>query len=394
MDFRVTRLYRETIQSTARYLVHEGGSRSSKTYSILQTFIKKMHSGELKGVTWDVVRKTMPALRATAMKDFFDILQNQGYYNRDWHNKTECIYRMVPFNNEIAFYGLDQEQKVRGRKRHYVFANEANELTEGDFLQLRLRTLWQLIFDYNPSDQFHWIYDKVLPKENCQVIKSTYLDNNFLDPEILKEIESLKYEDPEAWNVYGLGLHGVNQALVFPNFNLVDKMPETVTDDCYGLDLGWTGPTALIDIAWVDAEPKPELYCDQIIYKRHLTTKILVDLMEEAGVDKNRVMYVDSASGGAKLIEELYQLGYNAVQADKSKGSVQDGIRSVLSYNLNVTKRSAETIKELRGYRRKTDKAGNILEDPVKFNDHSCDSIRYGAHTSQWVTGVRSWIVA
>lgn len=394
MDFHATRLYRETIQSTARYLVHEGGSRSSKTYSILQTFIKKMHSGELKGVTWDVVRKTMPALRATAMKDFFDILQNQGYYNRDWHNKTECIYRMVPFGNEIAFYGLDQEQKVRGRKRHYVFANEANELTEDDFLQLRLRTLVQLIFDYNPSDQFHWIYDKVLPKENCQIIKSTYLDNNFLDPEILREIESLKYEDPEAWNVYGLGLHGVNQALVFPVFNLVDEVPEQVTDDCYGLDIGFTSPTALIDIAWVDKEPRPELYWDQVIYERRLTTRKLIERLEEKEIDKNRVMYVDAAAGGAAVIEELYQLGYNAVQADKSPGSVQNGIRSVLSYNLNITKRSAETIKEARGYRRKTDKAGNILEDPVKFNDHAMDAGRYGTHTSEWVSGGRSWIVA
>jgi len=388
MAFETTRLFDPTLESKARYLVHEGGSRSSKTWSILQSFVWRLYNPEYRHLTIDVVRKTMPSLRATALRDFFAILQESGFYNREWHDKTNEIYRVPPLDNEIAFYGLDQAQKIRGRKRDILFANEANELSEEDFRQLRLRTTRQLIFDYNPSDQFHWIYDKVLPKDNCERIHSTFEDNPFLDAEIRKEILALRDEDPEAWNVYGLGNHGVNQALIFPTFELVDKMPDEYRDRSYGLDVGWTSPSALIDVRYVESRPRNELYWDQVIYQRRLTDEALIEQMEDAGVDKDVPMYVDSAA--AQTIENLYQAGFNAKPADKS---VADGIKSVHSFKLNVTKRSVELAKELRGYRFKTDRDGHVLEDPVKFNDHGTDGGRYGTHSPGWVDVGESWLV-
>ena len=46
--------------------------------------------------------------------------------------------------------------------------NEANEMRYEDFLQLALRTTGTIFLDYNPSDIDHWIYDRVLTREDSR----------------------------------------------------------------------------------------------------------------------------------------------------------------------------------------------------------------------------------
>jgi len=38
-------------------------------------------------------------------------------------------------------------------------------------------------------------------------------------------------------------------------------------------------------------------------------------------------------------------------------------------------------LKEIQTYSWRTDRQGNILEQPVKFNDHAMDAIRYAVYT-------------
>jgi phage terminase large subunit len=86
-------------------------------------------------------------------------------------------------------------QKIRGRKRDLLFANEANELTFEDWQQLLFRTNEKVIIDFNPSEEFHWIYDQVLPRKDVEFYQTTYKDNPFLGAEIKAEIERLKEID-------------------------------------------------------------------------------------------------------------------------------------------------------------------------------------------------------
>ena len=113
----------------SRIQVHQGGTRSGKTYSILQSIVELCYENENAGAVITIARKTFPALRATAMRDFFEILEREGIYNPDLHNKSEANY--VLFGNLVEFISVDQPQKVRGRKRQVLFINEANELRSG-----------------------------------------------------------------------------------------------------------------------------------------------------------------------------------------------------------------------------------------------------------------------
>ena len=113
--------------------------------------------------------------------------------------------------NTIEFFGIDQPAKVRGRKRNILFVNECNELSLESWRQLTLRTTDRIIIDYNPSDEYHWIYEEVIPRDDASFFKTTYLDNPYLSESVVAEIERLKETDENYWRVYGLGERGATR---------------------------------------------------------------------------------------------------------------------------------------------------------------------------------------
>ncbi|HEY1037147.1 MAG TPA: PBSX family phage terminase large subunit, partial [Candidatus Paceibacterota bacterium] len=195
-------------------------------------------------------------------------------------------------------------------------------------------------------------------------------DNPFLDENTISEIEQYKELDENYWNIYGLGQRGVNSATIYPNWKLCDDIPEDA-DRFYGLDFGYNNKTALIDIG----EKDKDNYADELIYESHLTNSMLIERMNEMGIDKNRPIYADAAE--KQRIEEIKAAGYNIISADKE---VEKGIDSVKSSKFYITKRSVNMQKEARSYMWKQ-KDGKILDEPVKANDHAMDAVRYGIHT-------------
>ena len=155
--FKITDLFRRNQEARTRYVINEGGSRSSKTYSLAHLFLDYMIKNREKPMVLSVVRKTLPALKSSAMKDFFDILKSYGIYREADHNMSDHTYRIG--KAEIEFFSVDNAQKVHGRKRDHLWINEANELAEEDFIQLRMRTSGQIYLDYNPSEMISWIYE-------------------------------------------------------------------------------------------------------------------------------------------------------------------------------------------------------------------------------------------
>ena len=175
-NYQTNIVFRHLEQSNKRIVIEQGGTRSGKTFNILLWIIFS-YALRNKGKTVSIARKTYPALRTSAMRDFLDILKKSGLYNENRHNKTSGEYNLN--GNLIEFISLDQPTKVRGRKRDLLFINEANELTWEDWQQLVFRTKDRIIIDYNPSDEFHWIYDKVKTREDAEFHITTYRNNPF-----------------------------------------------------------------------------------------------------------------------------------------------------------------------------------------------------------------------
>ena len=350
-----------------RFVINQGGSRSSKTYSIIQLLIFLCLTTPKIQVS--IVRKSFPSLRGSVLRDFIEIMNVLGLYEVDKHNKTEQLYT---FNNgaTIEFFSIDTAQKVRGRKRDICYCNEANELDFDDFQQLSLRTTQCLFLDFNPSDNEHWLYD-LLNDERAVLIKSTYKDNIFLGKDIIIEIENLINVDENYYKVYALGERPIPHTRIYTHFQQYDIEPD-FDDFCYGCDFGYNHPCVLLKIGFKDNE----IYVKEEIYKSNLTSQDLIALMNQLGIDKKKYIYADYAR--PEMIEEMRRAGYNMKEAIKD---VKEGIMSIKTKKIFINKTSLNVWKEFKTYTWKTNKE-QILDEPVKLYDDAMDALRYAVYTT------------
>jgi phage terminase large subunit len=366
--------YYHVKECKSKIQIHQGGTRSGKTYSIITALIELCQKNS--GLVITICRKTFPALRATAMRDFFEILNNEDIYNPDLHNKSDATYQL--WGNMVEFISIDQPQKVRGRKRDVLFINEANEINLEDWRQLLLRTTGRVLLDYNPSDEFHWIYEEVIPREDAEFFRTTYKDNPFLPQSVVLEIERFKTADENFWKVYGLGERGTSQATIFTHWKEINQIPNEYKLLTTGVDFGYTNdPTAIVRV-YTDGHG---FAVDELCYATRLTNSDIAKVLRDNQVDRSDVVICDSAE--PKSIDEIHAHGFNTHGARKGKDSVKNGIQFLHSRPLLVTARSVNLIRELRNYKWKEDKNGKQLNEPVDSFNHAIDAMRYAITFNQ-----------
>ena len=359
-------VFEHLVNSEKRIIIEQGGTRSGKTYNILMWLLFK-YCMENRGKIITITRKHGPALRGSSMRDFFEILQNYDLYSEDAHSKSVNEYYFM--GNTIEFVSLDEPQKIRGRKRDLLFINEGNELSWEDFFQLNIRTNDRIILDFNPSDEFHWIYDRVIPREDCDFYQTTYLDNPFLNSNLVEEIERLKDTDENYWQIYGLGERGQSKSLIY-KYHTCETIPDTAKIVAMGLDFGFSNdPTSLV-ATYVDGV---NMYVHELLYKTGLTNQDISTELKKLNLDSRDEIWADSAE--PKSIEELHRMGWNVKPT--FKGAINIGIDMVRRYKLIVTKSSINTIKELRNYKYIEDKNGQITNKPFDAYNHALDALRY-----------------
>ena len=367
---QTNKVYNHLKRSDKKIVVEQGGTRSGKTYNIL-LWVIFYYSTRETNKTITICRKTFPSLRASVMRDFFEILRTNDLYNESYHNRSSHEYYLN--GNLVEFISLDQPQKIRGRKRNLLYINEANELTFEDWQQLIMRTEDRAILDYNPSDAFHWIYDKLLTRDDVTYIQSTYLDNPFLDASIVEEIERLQHTDNDYWRIYGLGERGMSRATIFQYGQA--EIPTDATLLCHGMDFGYTNdPTALVAVY----KSGDNLYVDELIYRTGMTNPDISNVLNSLGLDRRTEVFADSAE--PKSIEELHRMGWNVKPTQKGADSVIVGIDVLKWHKLFVTPRSSNLIKELQNYKWVEDKNGNLLNKPIDAFNHAIDALRYATY--------------
>ena len=364
MDIKATAIFEknyEAILGDKRFIINEGGSRSSKTYSLCQLMIIYCLQNNNKVVS--VIRKTFPALRATVLRDFIEILREIGLYKQEMHNKSEHIYTFAN-GSMVEFFSVDDEQKIRGRKRDIAWCNEANELYFDDFTQLNMRTEDKLIFDYNPSDSASWLYE--LPADESIKIKSTYKDNPFLPESIKAQIEDLKRTDESLYQIYALGEKAISKSNIYSQWTFVAHRPSKFVKYVYGLDFGYNHPTALMRVYYCDND----IYIEPVIYESYLTTTMLIEKLNTLGIEQTVTILADYSR--PEIIQEMNIAGYDVQNANKV---VKKGIDNLKTFG--VFCQDDKAIKrEYENYKWK--KIGDFITDePVKLFDDAMDAIRY-----------------
>jgi len=372
-------VYYSLYKDKSRYLVLYGGAGSGKSVFAAQKILVRMLTE--RPHRFLVVRKVARTLRFSVFSLFQDIIAQWNLTPLFKVNKSDMTITCIN-GNQILFAGLDDVEKLKSIANITgIWIEEASELEPRDFMQLDLRLRGptkhykQIILTFNPISALHWLKKEFFDykKDNATVLKTTYKDNKFIDPEYAKVLEELKYKDEVYYKIYALGEWGVLGNLVFTNYVIEDiPLNEGYYNAIYyGLDFGYNDPSALLKIGWKDSE----IYVLDEIYERHLTNTELIKLCESR-VDKRHLIIADSAE--PDRINEFKKAGFRIQPCTKGKDSVKFGIDWLKRRKIHIHPSCVNTIKEIQTYKYREDKNGNVLDEPVDFNDHAMAALRYG----------------
>lgn len=360
-----TTAFKKIKKLNKRIRVVAGGTSASKTISILIWLIAYAQTRENELIS--VVSESLPHLKRGAIRDFINIMTEQGYFKEARWNKTDFTYTFET-GSKMEFFSVDQPGKVRGPRRDVLFENEANNISYETHTQLEIRTKKIVFIDFNPVSEF-WIYTEVIGKQECDFITLTYLDNEGLDIEIVKTIESRK-GNKNWWKVYGEGLLGDAEGRIYKGWTQIDDIPDEARLKRKGLDFGYTNdPSALLDIyVWNNA-----FIWDELLYRKGMSNADIASVIKQG---ESALVIADSAE--PKSIDEIASYGVSIIGSQKGQGSVLQGIQYVQDQTIYVTKRSLNIWKEYRNYLWLTDKDGKTINEPQGFLDHTLSAGRYG----------------
>ena len=361
VKINTTVTFENLLESKHRVTQHIGGTRSGKTYAILQYLIVKAIESTQ---TITIVRKTIPSLKRTVMKDFSDILKSLNIFREDDFNITDRIWRYG--DSIIQFVSTDDAEKLRGIKSSILFLEECSEIDEESAFQLMIRTTGQIIMALNPTvSPYHWVRQM----KDCERFVTTYKDNPFLEESVVKAIEDLQHTNQKKWLIYGKGEYAPNDKAIF-QFETCGHFESDFVG--FGIDFGFSNdPTALVAVY----RTGDRIYLEEHLYEKGLVTSDIADRLRKLDITKSEEIWADSAE--PRLIEELYRMGFNIKPVTKGKDSIKFGINVMNNYKIFVHNKSQNLINELYSYQYATDKYGYVTDTPEGGLDHLIDAARY-----------------
>lgn len=371
-----------------RVKVVPGGTSAGKTYGIIPVLIDRAASTPDSEIS--IVAESIPHLRKGAMKDFLKVMKDTNrFFPERWH-KTLLTYTFAN-GSYIEFFSADTEQKVRGPRRDILYINECNNLSFNTYHQLAIRTDGEIWLDFNPSNEF-WAHKELADDVDADWLTLTYKDNEALSGSIIKEIEKALYKgfyDPNKtnlfdptnikngywanwWKVYGLGLLGSLEGVIFENWKTIDSVPQGAKLIGRCMDFGYTNDPSTLMAAY---KWNNRLIWDEEFYLKGLKNGDMARLLKANGVQMLDTVIAESAE--PKSIDEINSYGFTLEPAEKGPDSINFGISVLQEYDMLITKRSTNCIKELRQYCYDRDKTGKLLNKPIDAFNHCIDPMRY-----------------
>ena len=353
----------------SRIRIVPGGTSAGKTFGIIPILIDHAIKNPLCEIS--IVSESIPHLRRGALKDFIKIMQETNRWIQPNYNKSLLKYT---FSNGayIEFFSTDQPDRMRGARRDVLYINECNNIKWDAYMELSIRTKDIIWLDYNPTHEF-WAVTELANDPDAEILRLTYKDNEALSPNIVKEIEKAKEKAKTSdywanwWNVYGLGLQGSLEGVIFSNWDTIPNIPADAKLIGCGLDFGYSNdPTALIAVY----KYNDTRILDEILYRKGMLNQDIAKY-----IPRGATIWADSAE--PKSIEEIRRTGVDIRGVTKGPDSIKFGIQTMQTQKYLVTERSTNTIKEFRNYCYDTDKNGKSLNKPIDDYNHAIDAIRY-----------------
>lgn len=394
-EIPVTKNYaqlKKGIESGQRYLLFEGSSGSSKTFSIMQGAVEYCLSNA--GKVWTTFRNDRATCHDSVVKDFKIVMSEQfGIWGMGAWNVQNLEYT---FRNgsKLQFRGANDPAKLHGPRRTVAHFNEVMEINKDAFDQVDARSSEFVVCDWNPSLNHHWIFDTIIGSGQEFYTHSTFRDNPF-QPEASKrailsweptaENKKRGTADDWKWTVYGLGKRGRKEGAIFKVWDVTDDWPNRF--NCqrwgYGLDYGFSqDPTALVECALF----QDTLYLREHLYKTGLVAQenpmepsipSIEGHLREMQVAPDSRIHDDNAR--PEITQALRNSGFKIISTKKGAGSVLAGIDRLRSLPIKVHRSSHNLQMEMESYSWDKNAQGEYLDVPEDKNNHLIDAARYWA---------------
>lgn len=361
--------------------VIRGGQGASKTVSIIELLIQSLCSATKEAT---ILSSELSKMKRTVIRDYKKICKDWGVLENEFDfNKSESKHEY--FNGSyLDFLGADVNDVGKGFRRDILYINEADKMDVDTAVQFISRASLTII-DYNPDSLF-WGDDYI--NEN-NFITLTFEDNEYLADSEVKSILDYKAKGffntdlptesifgdgniknkywSNKWRVYGLGLVGNLDGIVFDNWDVIDSVPNGARLIGIGLDFGYTNdPTAAVEVY----QYNNKRILNEIIYSTGMLNGDIAKVLP-----KNTYIYADSAE--PKSIEEIRRAGINIMPVTKGADSIMFGIQTMQTQEYLITSKSKNVLNEFQKYIWQKDKRGDTQNKPIDKYNHAIDAIRY-----------------
>jgi len=415
MELQVTETFNNTsiayYDQEARQVVSMGGSRSSKSYSILQLLMLEMtYRFNLKITVW---RDTKVACRSTVLEDFKNIIMfDLAIFHKFKENKQNGSFTFMPTGSKIIFEGADSIGKVLGGAQDISFFNEVTEFSKAVYLQITQRTSDRIFCDYNPSKSFWLEQYRYDPK--TVFIHSDFRNNAFCPEPIVEQLLSYepwevgsyeiidgdliykgapitKFNQPPPhllnvkrgtaneymWLVYGLGIGAEKPNRIYSGWRKItaEEFDSIDHTSYFGLDFGTSKPTACVEVKY-DGNGTFYVYPRMYVPLSDINESLVTAIKQNIPSIKLGESLIVADSAKQSYIDTLRDAGHMITGAMKGSGSVHAGITSMQGLTI-VFVDDQEFNTEYNSYSWEIDRYEKPTDNPIKVDDHYMDSLRY-----------------
>lgn len=405
------------IEAKTKIVALEGGSGSGKTWDVIFYLLWICQENENQGLSIMIGRACYAWIEDSVLDSFMKILRLLDLWNgkltKESHPKEHTIY-----GNTFHFRGADQEAKFHGPRWDIVYLNEAMEFEYESCAQLFMRTNYKILLDWNPYLMQHWVFDRILTRQDCTHVISTFFDNPDLPEEQRKEILGYEPTHPEdrdkpekerrphpiniqngtaddrLWSIYGQGIRQAPTGIIFKYVNYIDKWPIDV-DYINSIDFGFTTDPCVIGKV---GETDRDIFIEVMSYEPIETPEEIDLYADRVGLDKKRITVADSSDryvsenkGVIEMVNNLRDLGWKNITKVSKTRSVMYWIGEMKKKRINfISNNFVDKIKkEQENYVMKTIN-GIAINQPIDKFNHIFDMARYGVMILNARTGIKS----
>lgn len=383
----------------ARYKGAHGGRGSGKSHHFGGALIEDCLLGHTRAAC---LREVQNSIKDSVKQLLEDKIRQ---YEVEHLFRVTDIEITGPHDSLIVFRGLQNHTagSIKSlEKFNRAWIEEAQTISQRslDIATPTFRNNAEMWFSWNPKsakDPVDRLFRENAGDPDFICVEANYRDNPWFPDDIRRDMERDRSRDPDKYaHVWLGGYERHSEARVFRNWTVREFETPPQSRFYFGADWGFSvDPTVLIRCfidgrtLYVDREAyevgceidyTPALFAgtDARINRRWENPKL------HPGIDGSLKWPIVADSARPETISYMQKRGFSMKPSIKGKGSVEDGIEFLKSYDIVVHPGCKHTIDELSFYSYKTDKLTEevlpVLDDK---KNHVIDALRYAVESTR-----------